>query len=121
MLGLQHTNIIKTLDVISGDNYKHYMIIMEYIENTIALSSVLLDKTFKITLETAVKVAKDVSQGLLYMHEQNLLHLDVKPANVLVCGDGVCKLCDFGSCLVVGSGQEANYTHKVPICNAHTL
>lgn len=42
-------------------------------------------------------------QGLKHLHDQNLIHLDVKPDNILVSVDGVCKLGDFG--LVVDLGQ----------------
>lgn len=113
MLGLEHANIIKTLDVISGNSYNHCLIIMEYIENSVALSSFLQDKSVKMTFGRAVRAVKDISQGLLYMHKNNLIHLDVKPANILLCADGVCKLCDFGSCFKVGSGQDTCYVHKV--------
>lgn len=109
MLGLKHKNIIQTLDVIFKDNYNYYMIIMEYIENTVTLNAILKD----ITAKMAVRVALDISEGLLYLHQNNLLHLDVKPANVLFCADGVCKLCDFGSCLKVGKFEERKYIHKV--------
>lgn len=38
----------------------------------------------------------DLIKGLNHMHSNGLLHLDVKPENVLVSYDGVCKLGDFG-------------------------
>lgn len=35
-------------------------------------------------------------RGLLYMHANNILHLDIKPGNILAFNDGVFKLADFG-------------------------
>lgn len=115
MLGLEHENIIKTLDVIYGSSYTYCIIIMEYIENTVALSCILEDKSVNMKYDVVLQIAKDVSQGLLYLHQNNLLHLDIKPANILVCPNGVCKLCDFGSCFKIGSVYDKNYTHKVSV------
>lgn len=112
MVGLEHKNIIKTLDVVFGNNHTYCLIIMEYIANTVALSSVLEDKSVNLKSVT-VKMAKDVAEGLQYLHENNLIHLDVKPANVLVCPTGLCKLCDFGSCYKTDSGRDEIYKHKV--------
>ncbi|KZV80608.1 kinase-like protein [Exidia glandulosa HHB12029] len=38
----------------------------------------------------------NVLQGLQYLHGRNIVHADIKGANVLVSDDGVARLCDFG-------------------------
>lgn len=115
MLGLEHENIIKTVDVIFQNNYSHCMIIMEYIENTVALKSILEDKAIEIKFTTVLKYATDVCKGLLFLHKNNVIHLDIKPANILVCPGGLCKLCDFGSCMKIDIYTNLKYRHKVSV------
>lgn len=44
---------------------------------------------------SACRIVSDACRGLQYMHSQGLLHLDIRPANILL-SDGVPKLGDFG-------------------------
>ena len=47
-------------------------------------------------LDDMLDVAIQFAWGLHYAHEQGLVHLDVKPANVMITSDGVAKVTDFG-------------------------
>jgi WD40 repeat protein/serine/threonine protein kinase len=47
-------------------------------------------------LEDMLDVAIQFAWGLHYAHEQGLVHLDVKPANVMITNDGLAKVTDFG-------------------------
>lgn len=40
---------------------------------------------------------RQILNGLLYLHSHKVLHRDIKGGNILVDGDGVAKLADFGS------------------------
>lgn len=40
--------------------------------------------------------------GLYYIHQNNILHRDIKTANILVTKDGKLKLADFGLARAVG-------------------
>jgi WD40 repeat protein/serine/threonine protein kinase len=48
------------------------------------------------TLEAILDVAIQFAWGLHYAHEQGLVHLDVKPANVMLTSEGLVKVTDFG-------------------------
>ncbi|KAM4628457.1 membrane-associated tyrosine- and threonine-specific cdc2-inhibitory kinase [Discoglossus pictus] len=53
-------------------------------------------------------VTCDLLRGLKHLHDRNLLHLDIKPANVFLSYSGVCKLGDFGLMLELDRGQEGS-------------
>jgi serine/threonine protein kinase len=59
-----------------------------------------LDKVLEITKiipEFIIsKIAKQVLKGLKYIHEQNSVHRDIKPGNILLNRSGEIKIADFG-------------------------
>lgn len=38
-----------------------------------------------------------IAKGLEYVHDQGVLHLDLKPGNILLFDDNTVKICDFGA------------------------
>jgi serine/threonine protein kinase len=46
--------------------------------------------------EEAIKLARQIAEGLAKAHEQGIVHRDIKPANVMLTKDGVVKIVDFG-------------------------
>ncbi|CAE6376777.1 unnamed protein product [Rhizoctonia solani] len=65
------------------------------------------------------KYCTQISQGLAHLHQMNIIHGDLKGANVLVLDDGTPILGDFGNSLLLGNGmgftattQENNLTTR---------
>lgn len=65
---------------------------------------------------SACEHAAAISRGLDHMHENGLLHLDVRPANALIGADGHVKLVDFGLSRWADSAQVDNWylPHAAP-------
>ncbi|KAM5471204.1 serine/threonine protein kinase [Microsporum audouinii] len=57
----------------------------------------------KLTNDETRKVFTQLFQGLMYLHERNIIHRDIKPENILVVDkDLTVKLADFGLAKIVG-------------------
>jgi eukaryotic-like serine/threonine-protein kinase len=89
---LKHPNIVIVYDLGEQDGFPY--IVMEY------LSGEPLDKLIRsqrpVSLAFKLKVIEEVCSALGYAHQNDVIHRDVKPGNVIVQPDGVTKLLDFG-------------------------
>ena len=111
---LQHRNIVRVIGTTEAQTCVEHLrterlILMEYAGSR-NLLSIINDETEVITTCRRLKFASDIANALCYIHKQNVAHLDVKPANIIVSFRDQCKLGDFGCCKVVPEGGEASPT-----------
>ena len=105
---LSHPNIVNIYDVgVMGDD--HY-IVMEYVPG-----STLKDRIKQeghLSVDAALRVAKDIASALAHAHANNLVHCDIKPHNILMMPDGSAKVADFGIARAV-TESTMTYTGNV--------
>ncbi|GAA5845101.1 hypothetical protein JCM9279_005433 [Rhodotorula babjevae] len=81
-------------------------IVLEYCENG-SLSAII--KKFGRIPESLVGLyTLQVLQGLLYLHDQGVIHRDIKGSNILATKEGSIKLADFGVATRVGSLPDSS-------------
>lgn len=72
---------------------RYHCLILENVElgslSSLLLNCVLTERQRKV-------IARDLAKAIAILHAEHVLHLDLKPANVLITKDGRAKLCDFG-------------------------
>jgi len=92
MKKLNHPNITKILEMFEDE--KFFLIIMEYINGGNLFSFV--KKRRKLSEKTAKFLFKQIILGIKYIHEQNIVHRDIKLENLLIDLNNNVKICDFG-------------------------
>ncbi|GAA6035315.1 hypothetical protein JCM8097_008813 [Rhodosporidiobolus ruineniae] len=113
---LTHPSVVKYEGIVRTEHYLN--IILEYVENG------SLEKTLKqfgqLPESLVASYVFKILEGLAYLHEQGVVHCDLKAANILTSKHGNCKLSDFGVSLnlhaikatkgVAAGAAEANGT-----------
>uniref|UniRef100_A0ACD5ZPW7 Uncharacterized protein n=1 Tax=Avena sativa TaxID=4498 RepID=A0ACD5ZPW7_AVESA len=61
-----------------------------------SLDGYITDTTSGLQWRDRYQIIKGVCQGLHYLHQKNIVHLDLKPANILLDDNLVAKISDFG-------------------------
>ncbi len=89
---LRHPNIVSVHDV--GEERGAPYLVLDLVEGESLEARLLRDGA--LPPAEAARIAAALARALQYAHEQQVLHRDVKPANVLLARDGTPLLTDFG-------------------------
>lgn len=88
---LNHEHIVKVAEAFECNGTAYYA--MEYIDGE-TLSG-LISRKGRLREQEAIDITLQVADALSYMHNRKMLHLDLKPSNIMMrCGEAV--LIDFG-------------------------
>ena len=89
---LQHTNIVKIIDVFEENNTVYY--VMEHFEGGSLQDYVLNEGS--LSEKKSISLIRQIASALDCVHQRNILHLDVKPANIMMRDEDTAVLIDFG-------------------------
>jgi hypothetical protein len=106
---LRHPNIVQVFDF-DVENGQYFMV-MEFIDGVTLKTFLeqLHERGEWMTLDDAVTTIVSVGSALRYAHERDMVHRDVKPANVMIASDGHIILTDFGIAKIMSvSGLTAS-------------
>ena len=92
LAGLEHPNIARLIDGGTAEDGLPYFV-MELVEG------VPIDQyceSHRLSTEERLKLFRSVCSAVHYAHQHLVVHRDIKPSNIMVTGEGVPKLLDFG-------------------------
>lgn len=108
---LSHPNIVKVLEAFHANGTTYYS--MEYIDGISLDKKIAQSPQGRMSLTEAIETLKQISAAIAFMHSRNMLHLDVKPGNVMMRKDGTAVLIDFGLSKQYTSDGEPESSTKV--------
>ena len=89
---LQHPNIIKVIESFEANNTVYF--VMEFLDGGSLRD--YIEKKGRLTTKEAISISKQIGEALSFMHGKRMLHLDLKPGNVMMREENHPVLIDFG-------------------------
>lgn len=108
---LQHRNIVPVNEVFQQNNTVYY--VMKYLGET-TLEQYVKEHGGKLAEADAIDIITPIAYAVEYLHERKILHLDIKPNNVMMCrenGEMFPVLIDFGqACFPKSKNKVRGYS-----------
>jgi len=93
LINLEHPNIATIYDVSFDSQEGKFYVVTEYAAGESLATFIAKQGT--LSSQTTLNMALNILRGLEHAHRQNIFHLDLKPANIII-NNGRLKLTDFG-------------------------
>lgn len=89
---VHHPHIVNVLEVFEENDTAY--IAMEYISG--CSLKYMMDREGVLPETKVLRYVRQIGEALQFVHEKNILHLDIKPSNILIDSSGKARLIDFG-------------------------
>ncbi|CBF74071.1 protein stk47 [Aspergillus nidulans FGSC A4] len=106
---LRNHNVVSLLEVMVEKN--ECFMVFEYLSHD--LTGLINHPTFTLTAAHKKDLAKQMFEGLSYLHHRGVLHRDIKAANILISNQGRLKYADFGLARFFSKSRQLDYTNRV--------
>ncbi|THC96883.1 hypothetical protein EYZ11_003653 [Aspergillus tanneri] len=106
---LRNHNVVSLLEVMVEKN--ECFMVFEYLSHD--LTGLINHPTFTLTASHKKDLARQMFEGLNYLHHRGILHRDIKAANILVSNRGQLKYADFGLARFFSKSRQLDYTNRV--------
>lgn len=119
LAALSHPNIVGVID--RGHHGRRYYFVMEFVDGETLDQKIIDDSLKPSDWRAMVQACRD---ALEFVHKRNIVHLDIKPSNVLVDREGRIKLSDFGIAhIITGDGPDvtAGGRPRRPVGTTHYM
>merc|ERR1712226_1340155 len=104
LLRSQHENIVTVREIVVGYNADQIFIVMDFVEHDLkALMETMKGNNQSFTVGEVKCLMKQLLEGIGHMHENWILHRDLKASNLLLSHGGILKIADFGLARDYGS------------------
>lgn len=104
-MALEHPRLVDLKEVF--ETQSELILITEYCSGGELFTECVIEESFSETDVAHLMV--QILEGLVYLHERNIVHLDLKPQNILLTEPyprGTIKLCDLGFACLVNTGED---------------
>ena len=110
---LNHPAIVAVYDTgeVQSDFGPLPYIVMEYVDGHTLRE--IVKTQGPMSQQRVIEVMADVCAALDFSHKHNIIHRDVKPANIMINRAGAVKVMDFGIARALGEGQNVTQTAAV--------
>ncbi|KAK3301593.1 kinase-like domain-containing protein [Chaetomium strumarium] len=98
-----HRNVVKLREVVVGDDtskIENIFLVLEFVEHD--LKSILEDMPEPFLASEVKTLLQQLASGVAYLHDNWILHRDLKTSNLLLNNRGQLKIADFGMARYVG-------------------
>jgi serine/threonine-protein kinase len=103
---LKHPNIVQVYDFDFDPDSESYYMVMELVDGpTLKEKLANLSGKAYMALPEALRIIREAAGALAYAHSRNMIHRDVKPANLMLDHDSRLVLTDFGIAKIVTGAQ----------------
>eukprot|EP00698_Gefionella_okellyi_P019319 TRINITY_DN5908_c0_g1_i1.p1 TRINITY_DN5908_c0_g1~~TRINITY_DN5908_c0_g1_i1.p1 ORF type:complete len:384 (+),score=74.38 TRINITY_DN5908_c0_g1_i1:156-1154(+) len=110
LMTLKHPNIIEVYEIVMGSTLDDIFMVMEFMQHDVRALSEQMRVPF---VQSEVKcLMQQLLAAVAFMHENYVLHRDLKTSNLLFNNKGILKVCDFGLARAYGSPVKP-YTQLV--------
>ena len=93
MAALKHPNIVELITVEKKDDT--FFMVLEYVDGESLDKLIRRERT--LAPARALEIAMDVCAAIGFAHSHQVIHRDLRPANILITREGIAKVTDFGT------------------------
>lgn len=101
---IKHPNIVKIYDYGFSDNYMPY-ILMEFIKGK-PLTKII--KHNSLDMKKRLNIFVQICKAIQFIHNNKVLHRDIKPGNIMIANDLTVKLTDFGLAHIIDTSSSTD-------------